>query len=457
MRWLVGLALLLAGFTPGMAVAADAPFDLQAALAAAQPGATIQIPAGVYPGPLHIDKPVTLEGVGWPIIQGNGQGDVITVTAAHVTLRGLVIRGSGTSLDREDAAVTGLAPYLTVENCRIEDALFGVYLKQASHGIIRGNVIQAKNLPMARRGDGIRVWYSDHSLVEGNTVVGSRDVVIWFAPDSVIRHNRVYASRYGLHFMFSDNQVVEGNFLAENSVGAFLMYGRGLTLRDNVLYNNRGPSGYGVGMKDMDDVHLSGNRLVANRIGLYVDNSPREPNTTVTVVENLFAYNEVGLMLLPLTRNNIYTRNIFLDNGEQVAVNGGGQLSGNAWWQDGMGNYWSDYAGFDANGDRIGDIPYQSQSLYEDLMAQMPELRLFRLSPATDALDLAARAFPLFQPRPKLVDEYPLMAPPALPASASLPMPQPKAALATALGLVALALALLAVGLRAPWQRKVLL
>ena len=45
-------------------------------------------------------------------------------------------------------------------------------------------------------------------------------------------------------------------------------------------------------------------------------------------------------------------------------------------------------------------------------MDKHPALRLFQLSPAADALDLAAKAFPLFQPQPKMADPYPLMAPP---------------------------------------------
>jgi len=52
------------------------------------------------------------------------------------------------------------------------------------------------------------------------------------------------------------------------------------------------------------------------------------------------------------------------------------------------------------NGDQVGDLPYKSTSLYENLMDTYPELRLFQLSPATDAIDLAARAFPIFQPGP---------------------------------------------------------
>jgi nitrous oxidase accessory protein len=96
----------------------------------------------------------------------------------------------------------------------------------------------------------------------------------------------------------------------------------------------------------------------------------------------------------------------------------------------------------------VGDIPYRSSSLYEDLMEQYPELRLFQLSPATDALDLAARAFPVFQPRAKMADEHPLMAPPPSPAVPGLPEPPLLANLAVAVGMLGLAGGVLLVGMR---------
>jgi nitrous oxidase accessory protein len=221
------------------------------------------------------------------------------------------------------------------------------------------------------------------------------------------------------------------------------MYGREITLRNNVLYNHRGPSGFGIGLKDAVNVAATGNRLVGNRVGLYVDNSPPEPKATVRFEQNLFAYNEIGAELLPNVKRNIYVHNSFLDNGEQVAIAGSGNATANQWSVAGEGNYWSDYVGFDANGDQIGDLPYRAQSLFEDLTQQYPELRLLQLSPATAALDLAARAFPIFQPRPKLADEYPLVAPPTLPEVAGLPTPPARENLALAVGMVGLAVVIL--------------
>ncbi len=443
------LSLLFAAVLIFTAISVDAQsttFDLNEALAAAKPGDTIIVPAGTYSGPLIIDRPVTLEGEGWAVIEGTGEGDVITVEAPDVTLRGFVIRNSGDSLDTEDAGITGLAANITIENNRFEDVLFGIYLKDAPNSVILNNEIRSKELAVPRRGDGIRLWYSPGGLLEGNHISNARDVIIWFSPDGILRDNVVENGRYGLHFMFSDNQIVERNVLRNNSVGAFLMYGRGLTLRENLITDNHGPSGYGVGLKDVDDIVAAGNRLVGNRIGLYVDNSPRETDATVLFDNNLLAYNEVGLNMQPLTKRNTYTNNIFQENGEQISLTTGGELTGNDWSRGGQGNFWSDYVGFDADGDGIGDQPYRAQSFYEDMMEAYPDLRLFQLSPSSDALDMAAKAFPIFQPKPKMADDRPLMSPPDLPTIPGLTPPPTTANLLVAVIMLAIAVIILAFG-----------
>lgn len=411
-------------------------FDLGQALAEAHNGDTIVIPPGYYRGPFAVNKSVTLVGEGWPVVDGGGQADVLTVTAPDVTIEGLVVRNSGDSLNDENAGITGLAPRITVERNRLEDVLFGVYLKEAPESVLRDNVIGGKDLDIARRGDAIRLWYCAGSLVEGNHVSHSRDVVIWFSPNSTLRRNVVEHGRYGLHFMYSDDEVIEENVLRHNSVGAFLMYSRRLTVRRNLFLDNRGPSGYGLALKDMDDVLVEGNRSINNRLGLYVDNSPRSVDATGIFRYNLVAYNDSGIGLLTLVRRNQFTQNVFQENGVQVSAIGGRELTGNAWHSEGLGNYWSDYSGYDADGDGVGDVPYRSQSTFENLMDEHPELRLFQLSPAADAIDLAARAFPVFQPRSNMRDDYPLMQPPSLPPVPGLSSPGRLPFIITALGLL---------------------
>ena len=449
---LVLVVLALTSITALSTTAQGQPFDLHAAIAAAQPGAKIQVPPGTYAGPLQIDKPITLDGQGAAVIDGGGLGDVVTITAPDVTLRGFVIRNSGASLDHENAGITGTGARVTIENNRLEDVLFGIYLKDAPGSIVRNNTVHGKDLEMGVRGDGLRLWYCADSLLEGNHVADSRDMIVWFSPNTVVRGNVVERSRYGLHFMVNENDLAENNVLRDNSVGIYLMYGDNYTVRNNLLYNNRGQSGYGLALKDVNGAVIEDNFIVGNRVGIYNDNSPLNPEAAVRVENNLLAYNDLGLDYLPLVQRNTFTENIFQENGAQVSIAGQGELKGNFWAEAGRGNYWSDYAGFDADGDRVGDLPYKSQSLYEDLMETYPELRLFQLSPASDAIDLAARAFPIFQPRPNMTDEHPLMVPPVLPVVPGLSKPPIAANLAVALAMVGVAALVLVLGVKSTWR-----
>ncbi len=148
----------------------------------------------------------------------------------------------------------------------------------------------------------------------------------------------------------------------------------------------------------------------------------------------------------PSVRHNTFVDNAFVDNTEHVALTARGQLRDITWAVDGRGNYWSDYAGYDANRDGVGDLPYRSQRLFESLTDEHPSLRLFTFGPAAMAIDFAAKAFPETRPETKLEDPTPLMSAPVspyLPATGSISSGS-RFALGAA-GLVAVVLVLAAV------------
>lgn len=414
---LTGLALLLAG--PGAAaartlvVAPDGPYpELTAALVEARPGDTVEVRGGVHPGPVTVPGGVRLVGVGWPVLDGDDRGTVVELPGAGASLEGFVVRSSGTSLEHEDAGVSVSAEDVVVAGNRIERVLFGIVLANAHRATIRDNVITGRpELPEPRRGDLVKLWYSEDVLIEDNRIERGRDVVLWYSERLTLRGNVIRGGRYGLHFMFCDDALVERNRLEESSVGAYLMYSRRLVMRDNVIRSNRGPSGYGVGLKELDDVLLEGNLVADNRVGVFVDNSPFSEDSYVRYRGNAFVLNDIGLELMPSTRRNHFTGNTFSDNGTQVWVSGGGDLQANDWADGGTGNYWSDYSGYDGNGDGRGDVPYRSQRLFEGLAEREPLLRLFNDGLAAGAIDLAARAFPVVPPKTNLTDPAPLVRP----------------------------------------------
>jgi len=389
--------------------------SFQHALDESQDGDVLTVTSGMYPGNFVIDKSITIQGVDWPTFDGGGLGNVFTIDAPNVVIRGLVIQNSGDKLNSEDAGIEANAPGVVIDGNRIQNTLFGIYLKQAPDGVIRNNRITGMDLEVQRRGDGIRVWYSSGTVIENNDVSLVRDVVLWYSERLIVRNNNIHDGRYGLHFMYDDDALVENNRLTGNSVGAFLMYSRRLQMIGNVVGDNRGPSGYGIGLKDLDDAYVEGNLFADNRVGAYVDNSPRERDSAVEFIDNVFVLNDFGVRLMPSVKRNQYTGNSFVDNQEQVQVAGRGTIEENNWSVNGVGNYWSDYAGFDANNDGVGDVVYKSEKLFENLTDKHPKLRLLTFSPVTQAVDFAAKSFPFVRPEPKLTDPSPLVQPGSVP------------------------------------------
>lgn len=380
---------------------ADGLATVQEAVERAADGDTVLVRPGRYAGPLIVRTRVELVGQDGAVVDGGGRGTVVTLAAPGITLRGLTVRGSGDVLSAEHTGILVSAPEIVIEHNRLEDVLFGVHIRHAPRSVVRDNVFHGKALPVARRGDAIRVWYSDDVTIERNHVLDGRDVVLWYSNRLTIRGNDVRRGRYGLHFMYCDGAEVADNVVAENSVGIYLMYSAHLALRGNRMASNRGPSGYGLGLKDMDGVQIEDNVLADNRVGVFMEHASGQWRG------NRLVANDVGIWLWPSSRQNRFTGNDLIDNGEQVSVEGGMGDRGNEW----AGNFWSDYRGFDADGDGVGDVPYRSVRLFERLTERVPALRLYADSPAAQTLELAARLFPIFAPKPKLVDTQPRMQP----------------------------------------------
>jgi nitrous oxide reductase family maturation protein NosD len=388
--------------------------EIVALIDASEPGATIVVPAGVYEGNLRISKPVVLDGGGVVTIDGLGNGSVVELGVAGITLRGMTIRGSGSTVDQEPAGVRAYDGPVVIEGNHLEDVYFGIDLRQSPKSIIRNNTIVGKELKLGRRGDGIRLWWSHNCVIEGNVIDSVRDMVFWYSEDLSVARNTVTNSRYGLHFMYSHNTVLEANDLVGNSVGIYLMYSNNIHLIGNRILNNRGTSGYGIGLKDCDGITVEKNALLANRVGMYIDNSPSSVDSYGIVTGNKIAFNEIGLLATPITHDNVITGNSFVENEEQVTVHGGGRLMLNTFSLDGLGNFWSDYGGFDGDHDGVGDFPYEPRSLFRSLLARDPNLRIFLHSPAQQAIELTARAFPELSPDPILVDSSPMTRTPEL-------------------------------------------
>jgi nitrous oxidase accessory protein len=107
----------------------------------------------------------------------------------------------------------------------------------------------------------------------------------------------------------------------------------------------------------------------------------------------------------------LFEKNNVIENLSPLEVIG--SHTDNLWNGTAAGNFWSDYDGFDLDGDGVGDTPYKIQNIFEHLEAGMPLLRLYLLSPAAQSLEVAERGIPVLQ-REQETDRFPLMKPVAM-------------------------------------------
>ena len=379
---------------------------LAAAAAAAVAGDAICLEPGVHLGPVVVSAGVTLWGPREAVIRSAGSGDTVRLEGAGARLVGMTIDGSGHRFDLQEAAVHVRGDGTAVEGTRIVHALFGIIVAESREVLLRGNEIVGSAAPqIGLRGDAVRVWETRDSRIEGNRIADSRDMVVWYSGGNTIADNEVLRGRYGTHFMYSHDNIVTGNRYVANVVGIFAMYSRGLRIERNLLAASTGAAGVGLGLKESSGLVVRDNALLQNAVGIYLDNSPFEPNLENRIDGNAIELCDLGVSFHSSTKGNRLRNNRLRGNGAQIRVDGGGDALGNEW----SGNDFDDYAGYDFDGDGFGDVPYELRSLSGSLVSRHPQIDFLRGSPALFMLDAASRVLPLFRPRPVLIDERPWM------------------------------------------------
>jgi nitrous oxidase accessory protein len=383
--------------------------DLLAAVAAAPAGATLLLAPGEHQGPLVVDKPLQVWGPPSAVVRGR-DGSTVRVLANGAAVRGFTVLGSGQRFDLMDGGVLVRGEDVVVEGLTVRESLFGILAERSRRVLLRGNLVVGTGLPaMGLRGDGIRLWETHDSEVVDNVVVDSRDVVVWYSGKNRLRRNQVLRSRYGTHFMYSHDNVVEDSRFVDDEVGIFVMYSRDIVLRRNLLARAGGAAGIGLGLKEAGNLTAEDNWLLANTTGIYVDASPLHPEEHNRYAGNTVRFSEVAVALHSTIARSEFVDNHFADNGAVVKVGG----HGDALQCTFTDNHYDDYRGYDFDGDGRGDVPYEFRRLSTQLEGRYPELALLHGAPAMGMVDLVGELMPLFAPKRLLQDPRPrLHAPP---------------------------------------------
>ena len=439
-------AALFAAGTPGFTVAetlqAVPEQPLQALLDRAQDGDVVELAPGEYKGAIRIGRRLVLTGRPGATINGGGTGNVVTVTAPDVTVRGVTILGSGHDLQTMDSGVflEKTALRALVENNRFEGNLFGIYVHGAAGSRVLRNIVEGvRGGRRNEAGNGVSVWNAPDVTVAENTFRYGRDGIftITSRKDRFI-NNRFEQVRFAVHYMYTNDSEVSGNVSVGNRVGYAIMYSNRLIIRNNISDRDRD---YGMLFNYANYAEIEGNWVMGgplDNVASSQDEGPDEERGMLPGIKPaqglrsgpekcVFIYNTnhnkfrnnwfercgIGVHFTAGSEGNEITGNAFAGNRNQVKYVGTRDLD---WSKGGRGNYWSDNPGFDLNGDGIADTAYRPNDLVDRVLWTAPAAKVLINSPAVQALRWAQAQFPALYPG-GVVDTRPLIAPPPKPSA----------------------------------------
>lgn len=375
--------------------------SIAAAISNAVAGDTILVEAGLYHEKnLVISKMLVLKGIGQPVLDGEHTYEVVSIKANGVVIDGFTVRNSGSS-SIEDLG--GIKLYqcrdVVIQNNILENNFFGIYSLQGTHCLIQNNKLRSDAKEELQSGNGIHCWKSDSMRIIGNTITGHRDGIYFeFVTNSIIWRNTSFKNlRYGLHFMFSQNNSYVTNIFQNNGAGVAVMYSHDVKMFNNYFEENWGDAAYGLLLKEISDSYIEGNHFEKNTSGIYMEGASR-----IRVKKNIIRNNGWGLKIQASCMDIEVTHNDFTGNTFDVGTNGSLVLNTFNY------NYWDKYDGYDLNKDKIGDIPYRPVSLYSMIVEKNPPAMMLFRSFMAALMDKTEKIVPSLTPE-NLKDDHPLM------------------------------------------------
>jgi nitrous oxidase accessory protein len=375
--------------------------SIKAAVQMALPHDTIMVSSGTYlENTIKIDKPLILLGIDKPVIDGQFKEGILEITGDSVTVKGFILQNVGTSYTHDYAAIHIFrSKYFSILDNVLKNVFFGILSEKAHYGKIHNNIVSSNAEEEFNSGNGIHLWYCDNISIVGNHLSHLRDGIYFeFVSESNIANNVSRDNiRYGLHFMFSNNNDYYDNEFINNGAGVAVMFSKYINMKRNRFYKNWGSASFGLLLKEIYDAEIENNVFEENTIGINIEGSTR-----VNYKQNDFISNGWAIKIAGGCYANIFTYNNFLSNSFDLSYNS--KMNDNRF----SNNYWSSYSGYDLDKDGIGDVPYRPVKLFSYIVNRTPETIILLRSLFIDILNFSERVSPVFTPD-DLVDASPKM------------------------------------------------
>ncbi len=368
----------------------------------AKDGDIIRVQQGVYyETEIQISHAIQVIGINNPIIDAQGkQKSVFACKANGFTISGFTIRNIGLSHTKETAGI-----YVTKSrNFRLKKNTFinvygGFVIQRSTYGVITENKISGTAKNETKAGNGIHLYRCKNMRIEKNETIGMRDgIYLEYVEKSSISNNiNDNNIRYGLHFMFSDNNEFHHNQFKDNGSGCAVMYSDHINMHHNSFRDNWGMASYGLLLKEINDSVIESNLFEKNTVGINIDSCNRNKYKNNHLNSNGWAIKFQGAATY-----NFFEFNNFINNSFDLSFKS--SLKNNIF----EANHWSEYSGYDLDKDGIGDVPHRPLKLFSVVTTHTPDSVILLRSLFVDIINFSEQVSPIFTPE-NLIDTKPII------------------------------------------------
>jgi nitrous oxidase accessory protein len=211
--------------------------SIQEAIDAASDNDILLIRNGTYFENIKINKSIELigEDKNTTIINGNGSGTVIYISANHVKLRGFTIKNGGSlSATEFPAGIEIRSNYSTISDCNITtNKNYGLYL--FGYPTTTNNIIKFNTCSNNRYG--LYAFNAKINNISSNTFTYNTEYGLYLSTqsdDNLVSDNILIENNYGIRIKDSEKNTIIKNLIKNNKNGLYFCCGA----YNNIAYNN---------------------------------------------------------------------------------------------------------------------------------------------------------------------------------------------------------------------------